>query len=131
MVRVRETPIEKIHGAAAIFAFVSRDLNTLAGYFDVSDRTIRRWANLPQFQNALDVFGYTGDRAFEVQPFRDTEREQGQTYRDARDAYIQAMLDGEPQHRWATLAGNAVGLPRQRIHVWAIKHGWRDAIQKP
>ena len=80
MVRVRETPIEKIHGAAAIFAFVSRDLLTLAGYFDVSDRTVRRWAETPQWQTALDVFGYDGDRSFDTQPFRDTQRDAGKGF---------------------------------------------------
>ena len=123
--------IERIHGAAAIFAFITRDAEKIADYFSVTDATIKRWTKEPEWTKALDVFGYRGDRNLEVQPFRDIQREQGQTYQDARDAYQKAMRDGEPQHKWATIAGDAVGLPRRRIHEWAIKHGWRDAIQKP
>ena len=121
-------PIEKIHGAAAIFAFITRDAQEIADYFNVKEITVKRWAQTPEWKTALDGFGYDGDRTFETLPKRDTRREQGETYQKARTAYIKAMKDGTPKHKWATVAGDAVGLPRQRIHVWAIKHGWRDAI---
>lgn len=118
-------PIVKIHCAAAYFVFVSRDINEIAEAFDTSDRTIRRWSNAPEWETALDACGYTGDRTFETQPYRDTERDIGGLFEKAREAYVVAVKSGEPKHRWATIAGNAVGLPRRRVHDWAMKHGWR------
>ena len=122
----RETPIEKIHGAAAIFAFVSRDVHTIKRYFDVSDRTIRRWAETDAFKNALKVLGYTGDHAFEPQPSRDTERDAGDDFRNAREVYQKALNAGEPRHKLAAITEAKTGIPRKKIGTWARKHGWRD-----
>lgn len=92
---------------------------------------MRKWTKTPEWDKALDVFGYEGDRNFEVQPLSDVIREQGQTYHEAREAYLKAMRTGEPKHKWATITGDAVGLTRRRVHEWALKYGWRDEIQKP
>ena len=119
-------PIVKIHCAATYFVFVSRDINDIAEAFDTSDRTIRRWSDDPEWETALDACGYTGDRTFETQPYRDTERDAGGRFEEARTAYIVAIKEGEPKHRWATIAAEAVGLPRRRVHDWAMKHGWRE-----
>ena len=119
-------PIVKIHCAAAYFVFVSRDINEIAEAFDTSDRTIRRWSEDPEWESALDACGYTGDRSFETQPYRDTERDAGGRFEEARAAYTVAIKSGEPKHRWATIAAEAVGLPRRRVHDWAMKHGWRE-----
>ena len=116
----------KIHAGACYFAFVSRDINAIAGQFDVDTRTIRRWADDPEWDAALDACLYTGDRKFEVLPFRDTQRDNAAVFETAREAYIQAIRAGEPQHRWATIAGEKVGVPRRRIHTWAMKYNWRD-----
>ena len=119
-------PIAKIHCAAAYFVFVSRDINEIAAAFDTSNRTIRRWAEDPEWDAALNACGYTGDRNFETQPSRDTERDAGQLFEAAREAYIAAVKSGAPKHRWATIAAEAVDLPRRRVHDWAMKHGWRS-----
>ena len=119
-------PIAKIHCAAAYFIFVSRNINDIAAAFDTSDRTIRRWAEDPEWETALNACRYTGDRNFETQPYRDTERDAGRLFEAAREAYIVAVNSGEPKHRWATIAAEAVDLPRRRVHNWALKHGWRS-----
>ncbi|MCY3744497.1 MAG: hypothetical protein OXH00_26065 [Candidatus Poribacteria bacterium] len=119
-------PIVKIHCAAAYFAFVSRDIKEIADAFDTSDRSIRRWAEDEEWEKALNECRYTGDRNFETQPYRDIEREAGELFEKAREAYQEAIRAGEPKHRWATIAGDTVGLPRRRIHDWAVKYGWRE-----
>ena len=119
-------PIVKIHCAAAYFVFVSRDINEIAETFGTSNRTIRRWAEDEEWETALDACGYTGDRNFETQPYRDTERDAGGLFEKAREAYTVAMESGEPKHRLATIAAEAVRLPRRRVHDWAMKHGWRE-----
>ena len=118
--------VGKIHAAATYFAFVSRDITAIAQVFGVDTRTIRRWAKDEEWEIALGNVNYTGDRSFETQPYRDTERDAGDTFEKARKAYIEAVRNGEPKHRLATIAGNAVGLPRRRIHAWAMKYKWRD-----
>ena len=50
-------PIAKIHCAATYFVFVSRNINEIAETFDTSDRTIRRWAEDPEWETALDACG--------------------------------------------------------------------------
>lgn len=119
-------PIAKIHCAAAYFVFVSRDINEIAEAFDTSDRTIRRWAEDEEWRAALNACGYTGDRNFKTQPYRDTERDTGELFEQAREAYNAAIKSGEPKHRLATIAAEKVGLPRRRVHNWAMKHGWRE-----
>lgn len=124
-------PIEKIYAAAWYFANISRDLGDIADAFKVSPDAVRKWAKTPEWERALDVFKYEGDRTFAKQKTRDTEREQGEIFEKAKRVYQNAMRDGEPTHKWATIAGDAVGLSRRRVHEWAMKYNWRDEIQKP
>ena len=90
----------KIHAAAFYFVYTSRDLHEIANVFGVTEYAVRKWAKTPQWEKALDVFGYTGDRDFITKPTRDTVRD----------------------------AGESVGLSRRRIHAWAQQYGWRDLI---
>ena len=117
-------PITKIHTAAAYFAFVSRDINKIAAQFQVKTRTVYRWAEEPEWQDALNACLYTGDRTFETQPFRDTERDAGNTFEIARQAYIEARDRGEPKHKLATRVEAQTGIPRRRIRTWARKFQW-------
>ena len=76
------------------------------------NRGVRKWTKSPQWEKALEVFEYQGDRSFETKPTRNTVRDNGETFEKARQVYIEAMQAGEPRHKLATIAGNAVGLPR-------------------
>ena len=118
----------KIHAAAFFFVNTSRDLHEIANAFGVTEYAVRKWAKTPQWEKALDVFGYTGDRDFITKPTRDTVRDAGETFETARKVYLQAMLNGEPKHKLATITGEAVGLPRRRIHAWAQQYNWRERI---
>ena len=97
----------------------------------VDTRTIRRWAKDEEWEIALGNVNYTGERSFETQPYRDTERDAGDRFEKAREAYINALQAGTPKHKLATIAGNAVGLPRRRIPAWAMKYNWRSDAQTP
>ena len=118
----------KIHAAAFYFVYTSRDLHEIANVFAVTEYAVRKWAKTPQWEKALDVFGYTGDRDFITKPTRDTVRDAGETFEKARKVYFQASRNGVPTHKLATLTGEAVGLPRRRIHAWATQYGWRERI---
>ena len=120
-------PIAKIHAAACYFAFVTRDIKAIASYFDVNERTIRRWAKDEEWQIALQACGYTGDRNFEVKPYRDASRDMGELFDRVREMYIEAIKAGVPKHRLATLVSEKVGLPRRRIHAWAMKYDWHES----
>ena len=114
----------KIPAAAFYFARISRDIHQIAGEFDVTEWAVRKWAKTPEWYKALDVFSYKGDRDFATQPKRDTARDNGEIFDKAKEAYIEAFMAAEPKHRLATIAGERVGLPRRRVHDWAMKYGW-------
>ena len=116
--------VGKIHAAATYFAFVSRDITAIAKAFGVDTRTIRRWAKDEEWEIALGNVNYTGDRSFETQPYRDTERDAGDTFEKARTLYIEALNTGVPKHKLARLAAEATGLTPRRIRNWANRYGW-------
>ena len=119
-----------IHGAAFYFAYISRDKNQIASFFGVTDRTIARWAQDPVWEDALNVWGYTGDRSFITPPNRDIANKHKESYEKAKTIYFEAYHAGEPSHKLATIAGKAVDLPRTTIHRWATQRGWLDSIRK-
>ena len=118
--------VEKIHGAAAIFAFITRDAQEIGNYFKVTDRTIHRWAETPEWATALNVFGYDATRTFVVKPTRDTERDAGDDFQNARKVYLKALNAGEPRHKLAAITEAKTGIPRKKVGTWARKHGWRN-----
>ena len=120
----------KIHAAAFYFSQISRDINDIAKVFGVSKDAIYKWAKTPEWDYALSVFNYTGDREFARRASRDTARDAGDVFNKARDAYFQAMCEGVPERKLATVAGGVVGLPRRRIHAWAKQYGWREGYDR-
>ena len=126
MTRERKIPIAKVHGAAALFAFITRDAQQLATHFNVTPATIKRWAKTPDWEHALNQFGYTGDRAFETQPFRDTQRDAGKTFQRAKEAYMKAVFDGIPPHQRASRVAKEVGITPRRARTWAKRFEWES-----
>ena len=122
--------VGKIHAAATYFAFVSRDITAIAqGVSGVDTRTIRRWAKDEEWEIALQNVNYTGDRSFETQPYRDTERDAGDTFEKARTLYIEALNTGVPKHKRARLVAEATGLTPRRIRNWANRYGWAKEMK--
>ena len=114
----------KLPVAAYHFANVSRDINEIANTVQVSERTIRRWAETPQWGLALNVWKYKGDRSFETQPKRETKRDVGKDYGNAKTAYITAIKVGNSPRKAPTIVEGKTGISRRRIRVWATKHHW-------
>ena len=120
----------KIHAAAYYFSHISRDVHEISEMFGVSKDAIYKWVKTPEWEFALDVFGYTGDREFARKPRRDTARDAGDLFLKARDAYFKAIRDGVATRKLATVAGADVGLSRRRIHAWAKQYGWRESVNR-
>ena len=120
----------KIHSAAFYFVHISRDIKEIAKVFGVSTHAIRKWAKTEEWSDALKAFNYESDTHFSRQPRRDTARDAGEVFEKARDAYIHAYRSGEPTRKLATIAGNAVGLSRRRIHAWAKQYRWREIAKR-
>ena len=97
--------------------------------FGVDTRTIRRWAKDEEWEIALGNVNYTGERSFETQPYRDTERDAGDTFEKARTLYIEARNTGVPKHKRARLAAEATGLTPRRIRNWANRYGWATEMK--
>ena len=121
--------VGKIHAAATYFAFVSRDITAIAQALGVDTRTIRRWAKDEEWEIALGNVNYTGERSFETQPYRDTERDAGDTFEKARTLYIEALNTGVPKHKRARLVAEATGLTPRRIRNWANRYGWATEMK--
>ena len=126
----QERLLVKIYSAAFYFSHISRDVNEISDAFGVSRHAVYKWAKTPEWDYALSVFNYTGEREFARRASRDTARDAGDVFERARDAYFQAMREGVPDRKLATVAGGVVGLPRRRIHAWAKQYGWREGIHK-
>ena len=120
----------KIHAAAFYFSQISRDVHKIAEMFGVSKDAIYKWAKTPEWDYALSVFNYTGDREFLRRVNRDTARDAGDVFDKARSAYFKAIAEGVPERKLATVAGAVVGLPRRRIHAWAKQYGWREIANR-
>lgn len=121
-----------IHAAAYHFAHFSRKATEIAAALDVADKTIRRYADEPEWEFALKCFGYTGKRYFEREPRRNTARENGAVYDRAKEVYITLIRDGVPKHKINRLTGETV-FPemdpvkaRNTIHLWAKRENWRE-----
>ena len=119
----------KIYAAATYFACVSRDIDTIAQAFGVDTRTIRRWQKDEEWEIALQNVSYTGDRSFDTQPFRDTERDAGKGFNEAHTIYIEALNSGVPKHKLASLTAKATGLTPRRVRNWARQFQW-EGTQK-
>ena len=124
MARLKDTT--KIHAAATYFAFVSRNIEDIAQAFDVETRTVRRWAKDAEWQDALQACRYTGNRRFETKPYRDTQRDSGDVFTQARTTYLQAMTEGVPKHKLATVTALKVGINHKTIRRWAKEYNWRE-----
>lgn len=124
MARVK--PIHKIRAAAYYFVYVSRNLKRIAKDFRVNPRTIQRWAETPIWTETLDVCNYRGERAFDLEPYRDTERDAGEEFQNARKVYQKALEAGEPRHKLAAVTESKTGINRKKIGTWARRYGWRD-----
>lgn len=114
----------KLPVAAHYFATVSQDINKIADTAQVSKRTIRRWAETPEWELALNIWGYEGDRSFETQPKRDTKRDAGKRYNNAKTVYIAAIKVGHSPRKAPTITEQKTGIPRRRVRVWADKYHW-------
>lgn len=75
MARVK--PTHKIRTDAYYFVYVSRNLKRIAKDFRGNPRTVHRWVDTPIWTETLDACAYRGQRTFELQPYRDTERDVG------------------------------------------------------
>ena len=117
--------IKKIQRAAHYFAHNSRDVQNIADAFGVSHYAVRKWAKTPDWHNALDAFGYEGDRGFSAPPKRNAPREQGETFTAVYEAYMERLRAGIPKHTIARLVEAETGVVQQKIRRWARWYNWK------
>ena len=123
----------KIHGAAVYFAHVSRDIHEIATTFDVSERSIRRWAEEEkEWEKSLSACGYKGDHTFETKPTRKPDRDTKDLFKAAQEAYVKARKEGKPLHKLPKIIAHGIGdgLSSRRVYEWAKKYGWQDIIEE-
>ena len=126
----QEPAFGKIYAAATYFACVSRNINAIAQTFGVDTRTVRRWQKDKEWEIALQNVNYTGDRSFETQPTRDTQRDAGDTFEKARSIYIEALNTGMPQHKLASSHSESHWAHTAQGSQWARQFRWADTQKK-
>ena len=122
--------VAKIHGSAFYFAYISRDKKRIAHHFNVSERTIERWSKEVEWHQALNAWGYTGDRNFSRSPRRDIANHSRERFDQAKAIYIKAFRSGELLHKLATITGEATGLPPSTIRRWANRYNWKAYLEE-
>ena len=123
----------KIHGAAVYFAHVSRDIHEIATTFDVSERSVRRWAEEEkEWKESLSACGYKGDHAFESKPTRKPDRDAKDLFKTTQEAYVKARKEGTPLHKLPKIIAHDIGdeLSPRRVYEWAKKYGWQGIIEE-
>ena len=114
----------KLHAAAFIFANITRAASEIADMLGITDKTVRRYADDPEWDNALDVFGYTGDRSFISAKKRDPKRDTPEKYKQAYALYLQHIKDDTPRHKIASRVGEETDLPARTVRRWAKLGNW-------
>ena len=120
----------KLHAAAYHFANISRRVDNIAKALAIDEKTVRRYSDDPEWDRALETFGYTGDRTFDREPTRNTARDAGVKYKHAHDLYIELYGDGTPQHKLATTTANTLDIPISKVRRWAKEGDWVDKNDK-
>lgn len=111
--------IVRLHAAAFMFAKNPNiPVATLAAEVEVSEGAIYRWAKLPEWDDALDKLGFTGERKFYREPRRSLEREQGETVKEALALMDQLIEDGLTEKQAVTRAAERLNIPRRRVYEW-------------
>lgn len=122
--------IAMIHGAAFYFAYISQDKKRIASHFNVSERTIDRWSKTREWEEALNAWGYTGNRSFTRTLRRDIASASRERFEQAKAIYIKTFKSGEPLHRLATITGKATGLPPSTIRRWTNRYNWKAYLEE-
>lgn len=122
--------LARIHGAAFYYAYISRDKKIIAEHFHVSVRTIERWSQTEAWKDALKAWGFSGEKAgFSSPPKRDIATKSRENFDRAKRLYIEALNAGEPDHKIASIVGEATGLPPSTIRRWAKRYNWREFLR--
>ena len=114
----------KLHAAAYHFSHISRRVDSIANALSIAEKTVRRYANDPEWEISLDQLGYVGERVFDREPTRNTARDAGMKYKHAHDLYIQLYGDGTPPHKLATRTAATLDIPTEKVRRWAKDENW-------
>ena len=124
-------PVEKIHAAAYHSVCISPKIQDIADAFGVSPDAVRKWRKTPEWANAVKVFGGEGNDAI---PTRDSAREQGEAFENAKKIYIELYREltakGETLRRLPRLVEERTSIPRRTIYEWAKRYDWQGEAER-
>ena len=122
----KSTAERKIHitTAACLFVTYTRDAEKIGKALNTTGRTIRRYAETPDWEEVLQIVGYEGERSFRVEATRDTKRDYGEVFEKARARYITAVGQGHSNWKAAGIVAEELGLKQRRVSKWARQFRW-------
>lgn len=124
-----ESTLIKLHAAAVLFAQRNGcSAQAIADILDIPLNSVYRYAKQPEWEEALDTLGYTGDRQFTRKTTRDPQKDSGELVAQARGLYTKERLDGLNHKKAVTAVVDELGLKRRRINEWAAKYEWEKTL---
>ena len=113
-----EKNIPLLHAAAFHFSKITRKVTEIAEYFEVSEKTIRRYKAHENWDIALNAFGYTGSRNFDREKPRDAARDNPK-YKIAQNLYAKMVNDNEvPKRNRVAALSSEINVPKQTLYKW-------------
>lgn len=127
----QQTNLVKLHAAAFLFTENPQiSIAEIATRVKTTEKTLYKWRGTAAWNEALDVFGYTGDRSFRRKPRRDTRREAGDLLKRAETLYRQFLAGGYTSKQAVSATAKALGLNRPRVEQWRKRYNWIKAAQE-
>ena len=118
----------KLHAATTLFAERGGcSAKELADLLNVPVNSIYHYAKHPEWNESLDLLGYTGERAFHKET-RDVIKESGELVAQAHAIYHKARTDGQNHKRAVSVVCETPSLKRRRVNYWAKRFDWQAQL---
>ena len=114
----------KLHAAAVIFAERKGcSAKEIADILNVPVNSVYHYAKQPEWDESLDLLGYTGVRAFHKET-RSVEKESGELVAQAKAIYTAERIDGLNHKKAVSVVCETLPLKRRRVNDWAKRFDW-------
>ena len=125
---MQKVNLTKLHAAAFLFTQGTNTAEGLAAAMNLNVTTIYKWVKRPEWEQALDDLGFTGERSLHSEPRRDIKRDAGELVETAETLYKQSRGDGNSEKKAVTFVSTALGIDRRRINKWRDRFNWEDEV---
>lgn len=120
--------LTKLHAAAFLFSQGNNTAKGLSEAVGISEGNLYKWVKRPEWEQALDDLGFTGERSLHSEPRRDIKRDAGDLVETAETLYKQSRADGNSEKKAVTFVSTTLGIDRRRINKWRDRFNWESEV---